>query len=55
MEAIERLRNYMLKEELTQTEMANRLDISITQVNRWLRKGKMSKAWIALLRNKGII
>ncbi|MFC1709766.1 hypothetical protein ACFL2J_06925 [Candidatus Omnitrophota bacterium] len=52
---IKQVENFMLKKHFTQTDMANHLEISVTQLNRWLRTHNMSKVWIKLLSVEGII
>ncbi|MFC1594121.1 helix-turn-helix domain-containing protein [Candidatus Omnitrophota bacterium] len=52
---IKQLEDFMCKQQFTQTDLANYLGIAVTQVNRWLNSKKMSKAWIELLKAKGII
>ena len=52
---IKQVEEYMIKNQFTQTDMANYLDIAVTQLNRWLRTQNMSKAWIELLKAKDIV
>ncbi|MFC1594138.1 hypothetical protein ACFL38_02300 [Candidatus Omnitrophota bacterium] len=52
---IKQLEDFMFKQQFTQTDLATYLGIAVTQVNRWLNTKKMSKAWIELLRMKGIV
>ncbi|MFC1594098.1 helix-turn-helix domain-containing protein [Candidatus Omnitrophota bacterium] len=52
---IKQLEDFMLKNQFTQTDLANYLGIAVTQVNRWLKTKKMSKAWIELLKAKGVV
>lgn len=50
-----KLRDYMIREGLNQTQMACQLGISSTQISRWLRTGRMGRLWEEKLKNLGVI
>jgi len=52
---IKELKEYMFKNQFTQTDMANYLGIAVTQLNRWIATKRMSKSWVELLKAKKII
>ena len=52
---IKQVQEYMREHNLNQVELAVKLGIAHSQLNRWLKTKRISKAWIALLENKKII
>jgi hypothetical protein len=52
---IEEIKTYMVANRLNQTQLANKLSISSTQVSRWFRTKRIGNTWIRLLKIEGII
>ena len=53
--AIKKLKEYMSTHNITQVELSHKLGIAHSQLNRWFNKGSISKVWINLLIEKGVI
>lgn len=55
-EILTKIREYMAKNNLRQYELAKKLGIPEATLNRWLnKKSNISKAYLKILRNEGII
>ena len=54
-DTINKLAQYMRDKGITQTEMACSLGIATSQLNRWLRTGRISRLWADKLKDMGII
>jgi hypothetical protein len=54
-EVIKKLQLYMDRHGYNQTTMANRLGVATSQLNRWLKTGRIGRAWVELLKAKGIL
>jgi len=54
-EVIRKLQIYMERHGYNQTAMANRLGVATSQLNRWLKTERIGRAWIELLKAKGIL
>lgn len=51
----EQLMEYMRQRGITQTQLACELGVATSQLNRWLRRGRMSRLWIEKLKNIGVL
>jgi transcriptional regulator with XRE-family HTH domain len=51
----ERLSQYMLRRSLSQAELSRELGIKPPQLNRWLRKGRISRLWVEELKRLGVL
>lgn len=54
-EIIKKLQYYMERHGYNQTMMANKLGVATSQLNRWIKTERISRAWIELLRTKGVL
>lgn len=54
-EVIKKLQYYMERHGYNQTTMANKLGVATSQFNRWIKTERISRAWIELLKTKGIL
>lgn len=54
-EVIKKLLLYMERHDCNQTNMANVLGVATSQLNRWIKTERMGRAWVELLKAKGII
>ena len=54
-ETVNKLAQYMRDNGLNQVNMACQLGTATSQLNRWLRTGRMSRLWVEKLKGLGII
>ncbi len=55
-EILDRMRDYMAKNNLKQYELAQKIGVPEATLNRWLnKKANISNAYIKILRSEGII
>lgn len=54
-EVIKKLQLYMERHSYNQTDMANKLGVATSQLNRWIKTERISRSWIELLKAKGIL
>lgn len=54
-EVIRKLQLYMERHGYNQTTMANKLGVATSQLNRWLKTERIGRAWVELLKTKGIL
>jgi uncharacterized protein YjcR len=45
----------MERHSYNQTDMANKLGVATSQLNRWIKTERISRSWIELLKAKGIL
>jgi len=55
-EVIKELENYLYSRKIKKSELARQIGTSKNNISRWLkRKNKISKAWLEVMKAKGII